>query len=675
MNSKKFYTLLLAMLLFSFSNAEAQSVDEIRSNPAYLCGEGIGVTVARADQAALSDLVSQIAITINTETQYKTNEYSVGDDYEYTTDFSDIIYSYSGATLTNTERLIIKNEPNAEVIRYIKKSEIDRIFDARKKLILEQVRLGEKALENFQIDNALKYYYWSFTLVKSLRYPSELDFVDSNGEKHQLLSWLPEKMDNIFKSVSFTPLCEYAESAGTYLFEITYNNQSAASLDFSYYDGAEWSAIHRTKNGASSIELRPGVSLSVVQFKCEYHFENEMHINKEIEQVMKLSEPAYFNEAYVKPAATTPIRGTLTEEELCSAENQSQIFTAAFGFTSNDEESSEQSLERSSSNTSASNTPNVTPQPIPSTAAPVPSLEAIMESKVKTMDVYEIGAGNLVSISEPDRVDGYKTILSKISFAISQKNYESVREHFTEEGYEIFEKLIKYGNAVVMPARGYSFVGINNNVEGRGMTLSFSFRNNNSKFVEEVAYTFNANKKIDNITFCLDAKAKNDIVAMSHWSESSRYLLLSFLENYKTAYALKRLDYLESIFDDDALIITGRVVYPSTQTDSGINFRGNKYVELTRQSKTEYLNGLSRVFGSNEYVNLKFANCDVQKLGVGGEIYGIQVKQDYFSTNYADAGYLFLMVDLNNPDLPTIHVRTWQEEPDSNFGIISASDF
>jgi hypothetical protein len=81
------------------------------------------------------------------------------------------------------------------------------------------------------------------------------------------------------------------------------------------------------------------------------------------------------------------------------------------------------------------------------------------------------------------------------------------------------------------------------------------------------------------------------------------------------------------------------------------------------------------VFKSNEYVNLKFTDISVKKAGVGGEIYGIQLKQDYFSTGYGDTGYLFLMVDLNKTEEPVIHVRTWQPEKDPKFGLYDISDF
>jgi hypothetical protein len=65
----------------------------------------------------------------------------------------------------------------------------------------------------------------------------------------------------------------------------------------------------------------------------------------------------------------------------------------------------------------------------------------------------------------------------------------------------------------------------------------------------------------------------------------------------------------------------------------------------------------------------------VKKAGTGGEIYGIQLKQDYFSASYGDTGYLFVMVDLNDAEHPTIYVRTWQPEKDPDFGIYDISNF
>ena len=80
-------------------------------------------------------------------------------------------------------------------------------------------------------------------------------------------------------------------------------------------------------------------------------------------------------------------------------------------------------------------------------------------------------------------------------------------------------------------------------------------------------------------------------------------------------------------------------------------------------------------FQSNEFLNIKFEDNTVRKAGKGGEIYGLQIKQNYTSTNYNDQGYLFLLIDFNNPNKPIIHVRTWQPEKNPDGSIYGLGDF
>ena len=89
-------------------------------------------------------------------------------------------------------------------------------------------------------------------------------------------------------------------------------------------------------------------------------------------------------------------------------------------------------------------------------------------------------------------------------------------------------------------------------------------------------------------------------------------------------------------------------------------------MKYNKQDKTSYLKNLESCFRSNQFINVRFADNEVSKMGAGGELFGIQIHQDYYSSSYSDTGYLFLMVDMNNPKTPIIKVRTWQPERDPN---------
>ncbi|MCK5775948.1 MAG: hypothetical protein KAH25_07230, partial [Bacteroidales bacterium] len=105
------------------------------------------------------------------------------------------------------------------------------------------------------------------------------------------------------------------------------------------------------------------------------------------------------------------------------------------------------------------------------------------------------------------------------------------------------------------------------------------------------------------------------------------------------------------------------------------NYYRNEIVKYNRQSKKGYIKKLNYLFKSKEFVNIKFEKSSIRKAGKGGDIYGVQIKQNYVSSNYGDEGFLFLMIDMNNPEKPIIHVRTWQPSIEKEEHIYGLSDF
>jgi hypothetical protein len=272
-------------------------------------------------------------------------------------------------------------------------------------------------------------------------------------------------------------------------------------------------------------------------------------------------------------------------------------------------------------------------------------------------------------------IDGspYLPLLQRVEKAIREKDCASARDCFTDEGYEIFTRLVQYGRGVILSEPEYTFMPFEDGVMVRTLPMRFSFSNNRRAFVEDVVFNISqAEGKIRSLSFALPGEVCSDILRYEKWGEYARLALIHFIENYKTAYALKRLDYIESIFSDNALIIVGKVVKAYTNPERSYPTPSTR---LTQYSKEQYIRQLSTVFRSNEYVNLKFTDINVKKAGAGGEVYGIQLKQDYFSTSYGDTGYLFLMVDLNRTEEPVIHIRTWQPEKDPDFGLYDISSF
>ena len=129
----------------------------------------------------------------------------------------------------------------------------------------------------------------------------------------------------------------------------------------------------------------------------------------------------------------------------------------------------------------------------------------------------------------------------------------------TENGWKWFEKLVKYGNAKIIERKELQVSAFANGYLVRGIKASFSFKKNNKTFVEDLVF-YIKDEKIDGINFGLEQSALEDILGHSMWDPQSRLVLVNFLENYKTAYALERLDYLNAVFSEDALIIVGMLM-------------------------------------------------------------------------------------------------------------------
>ena len=606
----------------------AQSINEIKESDDYLYGEGWSEDFKTADREALADLSSKISLEIQSDFENITEEIK---DASGTVDYRKacklVVNTYSQSTLQNTHRIVVRNEPDAHVFRYVKRSDVDKIFESRRLKVYDMVGSASRAVEKGKLDDALRYYYWGYCLLQSI--PGANSVVDDAG--HVLTHWIPEQINEVFDGLT---VYKVSEQDGVAEIRVLYKGQPVTSLDYTYFDGMDWSSLYGAKDGRGFVELRPGITADNLKIKCEYEYGGEAHIDKEISNVVNVMKGRTFRNAYIAVESSAPSAPAAMSQASSIASNlqtgkvEAGHLMAAY---------------------------NKNAQPV--------------NSQANTLD-------KSITLLTSAEAAPYNKKMEKVIAAIKSGNYASAEDCFTADGYKMYCELISYGNARIMGESALSYYKVGQeDVTCRSLPMSFSFQNNNRKFVEDVTFTFSKEGKIDYLAFALDEKSTTDILKHDMWSEYARKILAEFLENYKTAYALKRLDYIRSIFDDNAVIITGKVVTRPTTGELGGEYLNNRYVQYTRQGKEQYLRNLERCFDSNEYINIRFANNDIIKAGVGGEVYGIQIKQDYYSTNYGDTGYLFLMVDLNDPKKPIIKVRSWQPERDPNFGLIDLSHF
>lgn len=591
-------TLALCIIITMALTVTAQGVDGIKRNSSYLYGEGGGVTLQAAKEAALADLIQKISVTVHSDFTSKERELNQDGNVTSDAEYQSIIRSYSTATLTNVKTIVLKPEPDASVFLYIAKSEIDRIFESRVAKAKEFVGNADEALKNGQIDDALRYYYWSYCLVKSLRYPNEAKiFVD--GQERSLLAWLPTRIDDVMGKVKVQ---SRRTADNTYEITATYDGRPVRSMDYTYFDGVDNSPVYSILDGKGLVELRPGMAMDAVQLKLEYEFRGLSRNDSEVETVVGAMKPAVYRRAYHRVA----LDGAASPEESSSTD-----------------------------------------------------VNGSMQSPLALTDMGTLGTA----------------VMKPVMQALRSGSIEQCRKKFTAEGWEEFSKLMGYGKVTLMDDIHLDYFADGDCVVCRGLPVSCRF-NRGRVFNEKLSFYIDSNsKQITHVAMGLGREAMNDVV-LGHldWSEKSRTRIVGFLEDYRTAYATKNLEYLDKVFDDNAVIVLGKRLQVAPQLNKE-GYMNNHRVQFTQLTKREFLRNLRRQFQSKDYINLHFSQNRIYQLQKGVERYGIEIKQDYYSSNYGDTGYLTLIFDLTNPDQPVIHVRTWQEQPDPNFGVVSPADF
>lgn len=591
-------TLALGIIITMALTVTAQGVDGIKRNSSYLYGEGGGVTLHAAKEAALADLIQKISVTVHSDFTSKERELNQDGNVTSDAEYQSIIRSYSTATLTNVKTIVLKPEPDASVFLYIAKSEIDRIFESRVAKAKEFVGNADEALKNGQIDDALRYYYWSYCLVKSLRYPNEAKiFVD--GQERSLLAWLPTRIDDVMGKVKVQ---SRRTADNTYEITATYDGRPVRSMDYTYFDGVDNSPVYSILDGKGLVELRPGMAMDAVQLKLEYEFRGLSRNDSEVEAVVGAMKPAVYRRAYHRVAlddGASPAESTSTD------------------------------------------------------------VNGSMQSPLALTDMGTLGTA----------------VMKPVMQALRSGSIEQCRKKFTAEGWEEFSKLMGYGKVTLMDDIHLDYFADGDCVVCRGLPVSCRF-NRGRVFNEKLSFYIDSNsKQITHVAMGLGREAMNDVV-LGHldWSEKSRTRIVGFLEDYRTAYATKNLEYLDKVFDDNAVIVLGKRLQVAPQLNKE-GYMNNHRVQFTQLTKREFLRNLRRQFQSKDYINLHFSQNRIYQLQKGVERYGIEIKQDYYSSNYGDTGYLTMIFDLTNPDQPVIHVRTWQEQPDPNFGVVSPADF
>lgn len=609
-------TLLMFMSVGVYSQALSQKEwNKIQKSGDYIIGMGMSESMDQARQVAMGDLVGKISSRVESQFEFlltnKDNKQSEGK-------VEKIIRTYSSTRLDNVEEYLDKDHGKHVVYRYISKSDLSKMFKRRINMAKNWAKEALEREKEGKIGDALQNFYWSLALLYSCP-DGDLETISHDYEEKNIMIDVRQRMKAILENITIKAVSSEKEGYSQRLtLNIDYKGKPVTNFYYMLSGGKSSSELFAAKDGTGELLLPPNTKIKKLKVNAEYEGREEANIQPDLRNVLESLDPVVFR------AATIDV-----DTRDCPLVNSSEYVMIIAGNGEN---------------------------------------------------VVNNGSSPVMEISMPQTnseqaIDAYALTMQTIEKGIAQKNYANLENCFTPEGWTMFSKLVRYGNAKLLRAPEVQFIPDGQNMICRSIPMSFAFQGNKRIFTEDVVFYLNGDGKVYEVAFGLEKRAVDDIMNRGEWSDEARKQMIHFMETYKTAYALKRLDYINTIFSNDALIITGSIVKATKQTE--MQPAKMAQVKYTRQTKEQYMKNLEKCFRSNEYINLHFADNIVRRSGTKPDVYGIQIKQDYYSSTYGDSGYLFLLIDFQKPDEPLIHVRTWQPDDDPNVkdGRIGIADF
>lgn len=209
---------------------------------------------------------------------------------------------------------------------------------------------------------------------------------------------------------------------------------------------------------------------------------------------------------------------------------------------------------------------------------------------------------------------------------------------------------------------GEILLNSNGGYQMRNIPIAIQPQDSNSdENYKEAVLNFDKNGRLTDVYFSIEENTYRQIMdkGIQLNDVERRLQILDYVERFRTAYNQKDLTFLNQVFSEDALIITGKVIRPNKNPGDGLSL-SLPQVKYTKQSKQQYLSNLARAFKNAKYINVNFADVQIKRHGINPNIYGVRVVQEWNASNYSDEGYVFMVWDFTNPDTPQIHVRAWQ---------------
>jgi hypothetical protein len=215
--------------------------------------------------------------------------------------------------------------------------------------------------------------------------------------------------------------------------------------------------------------------------------------------------------------------------------------------------------------------------------------------------------------------------------------------------------------------------------EARKIRTMHNYPTINRQSTEYLVLDFDQEGTLIDLNLCITNDLYEKFVAQADYGRDwdQRQEIIKFVEKYRTAFHTRDMSTIDKMFAEEALILIGRKIETRSVKKNEVvydRFPGQPDFESIQLTKKEYLNRQKEIFDYQQDIFLDFSNFDIAAKSNATNVYGVQMRQHYSSTTYADEGYLFLLIDFHEKD-PLIYIRAWQPNEWDSSTLVNAANF
>ncbi|MDE7334886.1 MAG: hypothetical protein K2N10_01065 [Muribaculaceae bacterium] len=404
-----FLTLIFAFQLPAFGQeAEIAAIEKKKRDHNIRWGEAEALSVDEAKQKAEIDLTRKFKGSLTGGKSIDLANTTDGGHEDYAETMSRTIF----ATIDNMREIsyTVKRKNKATkadetwhcVFVYITEEDYQRSQEDRRDEERSMIASGIKQEEELRIAGALKYYNWALTIIRA--YNDDDLTIEVKGKTENAKRWLESKIESVLSNLQFV-VNEYAievnEDSGYDKYSVVvganYAGNPVSSLDVTYFNGDDFQEV-RANDGKMTLAFPELAGMNNLDFKVQYRYSNEA------KNTGGLVESIYKD----KNASALIL-------------DLDRIAAIKVPFKYNAKKNTAKKAELSTANAATTATAANSPEPIVKPARTVTPEKAEHQLASAPVD--------------------YLSSMQAVEKALKTKNYESVRQLFTAEGYKIFELL------------------------------------------------------------------------------------------------------------------------------------------------------------------------------------------------------------------------------------------